>query len=70
MSDFDPPDFCDERIVVARKGHWCVECGMRLAPGKRYQRTAGKWDGEVSTMHTCLPCVRLRERMGEARAAG
>jgi len=56
----DGPEFCNEREVVARKQHYCCECGETIEPGQRYERVAGKWNGGIETYCTCLTCQRIR----------
>lgn len=58
--DYDAPEFCSTRMVVARKSRRCEECRRAIAPGERYERTAGKWDGEFSTFDTCAICLSFR----------
>lgn len=55
------PYFIRQRIVTARKLHWCVECNESIEPGDRYELTNGMWDGEFGTHKTCLPCQRIRD---------
>ena len=55
------PEFYDAKEVVARKDHKCDECGETINKGQKYERVSGKWDGEVSTYKTCLPCLRIRK---------
>lgn len=56
----DNAAFCDARVVTARKPHRCCECRETIPVGERYERTAGKWDGTVSTFCTCLVCAEIR----------
>lgn len=55
------PDFHTERVVCARKEHKCGECGEAIAAGEKYERSSGKWDGELSVFCTCLPCAEIRD---------
>lgn len=48
------------KVVAARKAHRCTECGEDIAPGVRYERVTGLWDGRWSTHQTCLSCVEIR----------
>lgn len=54
------PEFWSDTQPVARKPHTCCECKETIAPGTRYERYAGKWEGEVRTYTTCLPCREIR----------
>lgn len=56
----DEPEFCDERWVKARKTHRCCECSRVIPIGETYERTVGKWDGEMQTHKTCEPCQEIR----------
>lgn len=57
----DYNDFYHESIVAARKPYRCVECGTAIPVGARYERAAGKADGRVWTVHTCLLCAEIRK---------
>lgn len=73
MDDFEPPEFFNEVIHTARKQHQCCECPNKIEPGERYERVAGKWDGEFCEFKTCLPCAALRNKLqdqGYASAFG
>lgn len=61
-----PSEFytCDQ--VIARKVHRCGECGREIQIGERYERVAGKWDGEFDSHKTCLHCVVARRWLLEA----
>ena len=48
-----------ERVVVARKPHTCVECRRVIAPGHRYERITGLWDGKWDTFRMCLACSEI-----------
>lgn len=58
--DFDPPSFHSRTKPCARKLHHCEECGGKIKPGERYERTSGKWDGILSTFCTCERCYDIR----------
>src|SRR4051812_17113067 len=49
-----------ENHPVARKPHTCYECSGVIAPGQRYQRFVGKWEGEICRHDTCLLCEEIR----------
>lgn len=53
----DLPEFCDERILHARKQHKCDECGRQIAPGEKYHRASGKWADGFCTYRTCEHCA-------------
>lgn len=61
--DGDLPEFLTEAIVKARKSYKCCECGDPIAIGALYERVVGKWDGELSTYRTCLPCQEIRRNL-------
>ncbi len=61
IGDLDMPEFSSTSVRRARKLHSCCECGEAIAPGTRYEYVAGKWDGEMDTHATCLPCAAIRE---------
>jgi hypothetical protein len=54
------PDFSRVKTVKARVTHRCEECGCMIAPGHRYERTSGKWDGTMSTFRVCVVCAEIR----------
>ena len=57
MTDGEDPDFISSSALKARKQHRCGECGRAIEAGETYERTAGCWDGAVSTHKTCAHCV-------------
>ena len=61
------PEFYRERLVRARKPYTCCEGNCkrteRINPGDLYQCVTGKWNGEVSTIRSCVRCARLRKRV-------
>jgi len=52
--------------VVARKAHFCYECGASIRPGERYEYVFAIGQGEVYTYHTCARCLALREDLESA----
>lgn len=61
MCDCDPPTLYNQSWPTAQKAHRCCECSKAIAPGEKYQRVEGLWDGEWNTYKTCVSCARLRE---------
>ena len=61
--DYERPEFYDKACHVARRTHQCAECGRRISPGERYERVAGKWDGDVLVFRTCCRCAALRDHI-------
>jgi hypothetical protein len=57
----DPPEFLKSTVVTARKDHKCCECHAVIPPKTKYERTVGKWDGDMNHYETCLPCAEIRE---------
>ena len=59
-------EFFSESTPVARKPHRCEESGCRrtrdIAPGTRYVRIAGKFDGDFWTALLCTRCRRAHTR--------
>lgn len=64
--DYDAPEFYSAQERTARKLHKCCECGHVIQPGERYEHVSAKWEGDVSSVKTCLLCVDLRESLAEA----
>lgn len=58
--DYDQPEFFRSSQHKARKDHRCYECGRKIPPGEVYERSVGKWDGQISSHAVCLGCVTLR----------
>jgi hypothetical protein len=54
------PEFMTSKIITARKFHKCCECHEEIKPGEKYERVSGKWEGEMSTIRTCLICAKIR----------
>lgn len=48
-----------EHTPRARKHHVCCECRRTIAPGAKYVRSTGIWDGP-RTYKTCARCARVR----------
>ena len=46
---------------VAKKTHRCSECGREIAPGERYERVFGVWEGRADVFKTCGHCLAMRE---------
>lgn len=56
-----PPEFYRQSTVKARKVHHCYECREDIPRGAVHESVTAKWDGDVSTMRTCLSCVEIRD---------
>ncbi len=54
-------EFFAQSKPVARKEWRCVECGRAIRPGQRYERSAGKAEGDLFCEQTCLVCAEIRE---------
>ena len=70
----DIAEFYKKSILRARKNHICNECSEVIVKGSMYEKITGKWDGEIITHKTCIPCTRVRSNycpngsiMGELR---
>lgn len=59
--DYDAPEFWSQSRPKATKEHRCYECRGIIKPGDRYERVAGKWEGDFSTFKTCERCCDLRQ---------
>ena len=57
--DGDAASVYHTSTVTARKAHRCYECGETMAPGQRYERVSGLWEGTWSTYRFCLPCAEV-----------
>lgn len=57
--DAEESDFCDPRIVTARKSHECGECGRPIHKGEKYERTAGANAGRFWHFKSCLVCAEI-----------
>jgi len=53
-------DFYDERNPRAKKEHICCECGETIKVGETYNKVTGKWDGNICSYKTCMPCANIR----------
>ncbi|WP_288482354.1 hypothetical protein [uncultured Deinococcus sp.] len=51
--------FTAHKSVTARKAHSCEECGVDIAPGQRYRRDSGRFDGHMWSSKYCLSCGDL-----------
>lgn len=54
-------EFSNTETPKARKPHKCGECERLIAVGEIYERTSGKFDGEIYTDKTCLECADIRD---------
>lgn len=68
--DGDGPSIIRTSRPVARKEHRCCECAGAIAPGQRYERTAGCWDGNWDEYVTCLLCVEIRDHFACGERGG
>ena len=57
--DGDGPEFSDARMVLARREHKCYDCQRPIAPGIRYERVTGKWEGQFLSHAFCVDCVDI-----------
>lgn len=55
------PEFHVVKTVKARKPHKCCECGAEIKPWDQYESVHAKWDGQVSTIKTCILCAKIRD---------
>lgn len=53
----------EERLVLARKQHVCVECNRAILPGETYHQAKGLWTGGWKIFRTCSECEEVRERL-------
>lgn len=51
----------NQREIVARKDHKCIECRRPIARGSRCELTTGRWEGAWLADHTCLDCKNIRD---------
>lgn len=63
FDDFDAASFYCRETRKARKAHTCFECHRTIQPGEHYEVVSGKWDGSISTYHTCAECVDIGTAM-------
>lgn len=58
--DYDAPEFHSSCFHKARKTYQCYECGGNILLGDKYERVAGKWDGNFMSFRTCEHCHDIR----------
>ena len=58
--DYDRPAWVRSSLYHSKRSRRCEECGCRINAGDKYEYTAGKWSGDVSTFSTCINCRDLR----------
>lgn len=61
MGDYESLSFYNEEIRKARKTHTCTECRRVIKPKEFYQYVSGKWEGIISTHHTCSHCLVVQK---------
>ncbi len=62
------PSVYKARVVRTRKLHKCCECGNKILPGQQAEKVDALWDGQFSTIYTCLECMAVRDRLKEVFA--
>jgi hypothetical protein len=55
------PDVISIDNPIARKQHYCCECGDKIIKGEKYELVKGCWEGSWLRFKTCMFCVKLRE---------
>lgn len=50
--DYDSCSFYNDKILSARKGHRCCECGDIINKGVNNEKVVGKWEGDFSEYKT------------------
>lgn len=61
--DGDCAEFSTRREVKARKAYKCCECRAVIAIGTIHEYVVGKWDGDMASYRTCLPCAEIRQAL-------
>jgi len=57
------PDCFRETNPIARKSHRCCECDREIAPGEKYERVDGIWEGYPRSYKTCIDCASVRNSL-------
>jgi hypothetical protein len=63
--DCDSPSVYHASLVKVRKPHKCCECGGNIQPPQQAEKIDALWDGEFSTIYTCVDCVAVRDYLKE-----
>lgn len=62
VSEWDNPEFFNQKKVKARKEHICGECGRTILKGEEYERFSGNWKNEGFCCYkTCEDCLSVRD---------
>lgn len=62
VADYDgSAEFYSAVTRRAAKEHRCEECRDVIAVGEQYEYVSAKWDGDFTTLKTCLACVEIRK---------
>lgn len=64
--DMDVDDYSEilfEKVVKARKKHYCHECHIVIEPGEEYYKEKSLYEGYFSTHKTCMDCKSIRDNM-------
>lgn len=55
-------EFYDQKMVKARKLHYCEFCGKTIGGGEQYSREIGKYEGDFFERKLCLTCHEMLEQ--------
>lgn len=59
--DYEMPEAFRQSDVKAKKFHRCDECRGWIAPGEKYRKSFGVWDGDARSYKTCFDCLDFVE---------
>jgi hypothetical protein len=59
----EPAEFYHTSHHTAANRYACCECGRTIAPGERYLKITGKWDGVISAYKRCSHCDAVAEAL-------
>jgi hypothetical protein len=65
MCDFDLPSVYHEKMVKARKAHYCYECRKQISKGEVYEYISGVWDSQWSNYKICASCSDLNRKISK-----
>lgn len=74
MNECEIPEFYNDKEVVGRKEHYCIECAAPIYKAEKHLAYSGKWAGEFGCGRQHLLCrdlcVLIRDQFNGSNCIG